>query len=248
MDLQTATPSQIDTELAAQHEAVALAERTIQAMVKMLHSLVGDRQEMIGRTRTGRSIYGWGMSDDDVMTAARSGNASQWTDIRRQITERLATVDEQTGQLTQATKRITERQAEFTRRGGWSRFFLVQGGHVHSSMSCSTCNNGAEPTTFGWLPEWSGQSERECIEGLRGQGGDRRAAIMCSVCFPSAPVEWTTRPVDETACPGSRDWNAPARQGYCYGNWATCDTCHGHIAVTSTGKIRKHKPAAQTAA
>ena len=59
----------------------------------------------------------------------------------------------------------------------WSRFFVVQAGHVHSSMACATCY----PTTvFGWLPELSGDTEAVAVEAW----GER----MCTVCFPSAPV------------------------------------------------------------
>lgn len=40
---------------------------------------------------------------------------------------------------------------------GWSRFFLVQnnGGHIHSSMNCSTC---FPSTMFAWLPTVSGKN------------------------------------------------------------------------------------------
>jgi hypothetical protein len=66
---------------------------------------------------------------------------------------------------------------------GWSRFFLVTSspGHVHSSMHCSTCY---PTTTFGWLPELSGQTEAEAVEEL--------GPTLCTVCFPSAPVGWTS--------------------------------------------------------
>ena len=65
---------------------------------------------------------------------------------------------------------------------GWSRFFLVtnKGGHIHRSLICSTCR----PTTrFGWLPELSGLSEADAV--------DEYGSILCSVCFPDAPVDWT---------------------------------------------------------
>jgi predicted RNA-binding Zn-ribbon protein involved in translation (DUF1610 family) len=66
---------------------------------------------------------------------------------------------------------------------GWSRFYLVSGGHIHSSMDCSTCNNGKSATNFIWLPQLSGLTEKEAVES--------EGAILCTVCFPSAPVEWT---------------------------------------------------------
>jgi hypothetical protein len=64
----------------------------------------------------------------------------------------------------------------------WSRFFLVlnTNGHIHRDMSCSTC---FITTDFGWLPELSGLTEADAVE--------QQGEILCSVCFPSAPVEWT---------------------------------------------------------
>jgi hypothetical protein len=72
-----------------------------------------------------------------------------------------------------------ELEAEYT---GWSRFFLVTSspGHVHSSMHCSTCR----PTTrYGWLPQLSGSDEATAVDEL--------GPTLCTVCFPSAPTEWT---------------------------------------------------------
>lgn len=72
---------------------------------------------------------------------------------------------------------IREMELAYT---GWSRFFLVtsSAGHVHSSMQCSSCR----PTTrYGWLPELSGKTEAQAVDEL--------GPALCSVCFPSAPVE-----------------------------------------------------------
>lgn len=68
----------------------------------------------------------------------------------------------------------------YTAEGGWSRFFVVtsSAGHIHSSMSCSTCR---PTTTYGWLPQLSGRTEAEAVEA--------HGPALCSVCFPSAPVE-----------------------------------------------------------
>ena len=75
--------------------------------------------------------------------------------------------------------------AEFTRRGGWTRFFLVTntGGHVHRTTSCSTCY---ATTQFAWLPEQSGMTEAEVV-ALAGEAA-------CTVCFPDAPVAGLARP------------------------------------------------------
>lgn len=72
---------------------------------------------------------------------------------------------------------------------GWSRFFLVTSspGHIHSSMSCSTCY----PTTrYAWLPHLSGKTEEEAVES--------QGPALCSICFPSAPVEWTKEKISKS--------------------------------------------------
>ncbi len=65
---------------------------------------------------------------------------------------------------------------------GWSRFFLVTNtnGHIHSSLNCSTCFS---TTTYAFLPELSGLTEADAVAD--------QGEILCSICFPSAPVEWT---------------------------------------------------------
>jgi len=68
---------------------------------------------------------------------------------------------------------------EFTRRGGWTRAFLVDNnnGHVHKSRSCSTCN----PTTrFVWLPDYSAATEEQIV--------DDAGKSACTECYPTAPV------------------------------------------------------------
>jgi hypothetical protein len=88
--------------------------------------------------------------------------------------------DELQAKLAELETRSDELEATYT---GWSRFFLVTSspGHVHSSMHCSTCR---PTTTFGWMPELSGKTEAEAVKEL--------GPTLCSVCFPSAPVDWTT--------------------------------------------------------
>lgn len=69
--------------------------------------------------------------------------------------------------------------AEFTRRGGWSRYFLVTNanGHVHRELTCSTCY---PDTQYAWLPSLSGCDERAMV----GEWGEK----ACTVCFPNAPT------------------------------------------------------------
>jgi hypothetical protein len=73
--------------------------------------------------------------------------------------------------------------------------------------------------------------------------------LLCSLCFRSAPVEWTRghdKPADDVHCPGSGTWVHPretARLGFFSGKYGICQHCGQHATVTSTGKMRKHKAA-----
>lgn len=129
---------------------------------------------------------------------------------------------------------------------GWPRFFLVSGGHIHSSMNCSTCNHNGKATQFGWLPELSGLDEAAAVEA--------QGAYLCTTCFPSAPVEWTNgREVEAAAnaaasCSGTgtTDWEpGTTRFGYAAGNGGICSHCGARVSATSGRRIRKHKPAAK---
>jgi hypothetical protein len=75
--------------------------------------------------------------------------------------------------------------AEYVRRGRWTRAYLVvnSNGHVHSTMGCSTCFYSTE---FYWVTDLSDHDEFEIVE----KAGER----ACTVCYPSAPVETLSRP------------------------------------------------------
>lgn len=120
--------------------------------------------------------------------------------------------------------------------GGWSRFFLVE--HIHRSQHCSSFR----PTTrIAWLPDVSGLTEAEAVAA--------HGAILCTICFPSAPIEWTSGSVlPDGICAGSGkyiDRSLPTRAGYFSGNWATCADCGKRVGVSSSAlRIPKHKPEA----
>lgn len=94
-----------------------------------------------------------------------------------QAAERLVDAEDT---LADALATLKVAEAEYT---GWSRFFLVQAsnGHIHRSLHCST----TYPTTqWAWLPVLSGLTEVDAVETY--------GEILCSICYPSAPVAWTT--------------------------------------------------------
>ena len=93
---------------------------------------------------------------------------------------RLAGYQTKLAELLELTAPLT---AEYDRRGGWERAFLVtnHGGHIHRTMSCPTCYPDTE---FGWLTELSGSTEAQII--------DAAGMTACTVCYPTAPVAQLT--------------------------------------------------------
>lgn len=101
-------------------------------------------------------------------------------------TELLEALDLALSIETKLQIQIVNMEAQYT---GWSRFFLVTSsqGHIHSSMRCSTCY---QTTEYGWLPELSGDTEAEVVT--------THGPALCTVCFPSAPVEDTGHKITQS--------------------------------------------------
>jgi hypothetical protein len=170
------TPVRTDTRLAELYVEAQLIGQQITMRLADLHLAAGDR-----RTRHGRTSR-WGMTDTEVLNlnadTLSSWDARTYTRISREyhdLVERTNTIAHEMDDL----------DAIYAAAGGWSRFFIVTnpGGHIHRTAGygeapCSTCY----PTTqYRWLPEISGLTEADAVAKI----GPR----LCSVCFPSAPVE-----------------------------------------------------------
>lgn len=219
----------IDTELAETYRNLEMASRRVDSEWDSIHRLAGDH-------RYGKESYK--LSHDDAVSAARE-RVTAHPDMVDRMLARLDGFQQEVKAL-----RTTADGLEATYAANpWSRFYIVAGGHIHSSMYCSTCNKMGQLTRFGWLPEMSGQTEEAVVAEY--------GALLCTVCFPSAPVHWTNA-LEEAAkarksaqCPGSGTYlnrDLPHRVGYYSGNWATCPDCDARPALTSTGKLRAHKP------
>lgn len=212
MDITTATPSEIDTALAEVYGRYY----SVLAQAEQQTKFIKDLRDGLAKKAAGKSAYQhWSESSLEPLVAKR---AALWDQSREILEESLPY------------------EAEYTRRGGWSRFYLVQnnGGHIHSSQRCNTCYI---TTQFGWLPSVSGQTEAEAVAEF--------GAILCTVCFPSAPSEYTDRH-DDSVCSGSGkhyDSSQPSRTGFYTGNWGVCTGCGERQTITKTGNIRKHKKA-----
>jgi hypothetical protein len=210
MDIATATPVEIDTALADIYSRYY----KVLDKVEQHDKWVKDYEDGLAKRDAGNLSYS---------SFTQGGH----NDL---VIKRAALIRESHAILAEAEPY----DLEFTLRGRWNRFFLVQnnGGHIHSSMSCSTCRY---TTRFGWLPQISGQTEAEAVAA--------HGAILCTVCYPSAPTEWTDRH-DDSVCPGSGkhyDTNQPSRTGFFSGNWGVCTGCGERQTVSKVGNIRKHK-------
>lgn len=92
-----------------------------------------------------------------------------------------ATIDAARAALADLDKQAEPLEAIY-RANPWTRFFLVPGGHLHSSRRCSSLRWN---TPVYWLPEYSGKTEAEIV-GLAGEKA-------CTICYPSAPVDRPSR-------------------------------------------------------
>lgn len=234
-DLTTMTPSAFDEALATVYGQHQINLSALKSAIESAHRAAGDHREGYGRYAR------WSMADQDAEDKVTELAAGE-TSLRYRAQDALDALQSAKNNVKATRAQIDTYDAVFDARGGWSRFFLVANvnGHIHSSMDCSTCR----PTTqFGWLPEVSGKSEAEAVAA--------HGAMLCTVCFPSAPTEWTNHweKLEEAkkaaSCPGSgtHDWvEGSTRFGYAAGNGGTCSHCNGYAAATSSMKIRKHKP------
>ena len=157
----------------------------------------------IGTDGTGSRSTGGGMSDrvrkDELEIGELYYQSKTWTRgeeghwIRTETGSRRATVAdalerldadnaaavryaEALAALQGAHAAIVEHEVAYT---GWNRYFLVvsSSGHVHRSMSCSTCN---PRTAYSPVVALSGQTDAAAVD-LVGE-------TLCSVCYPEAPV------------------------------------------------------------
>lgn len=236
----TVDPKAIDRLIADYSRDVATLTARIASDVDGLHRIAGDRMIRHGRRES------WQLRDVEAIATARRLIAASEVDLayRSGAARVLDSYDGRTADVARL-HRLIDQLEDVHRAHGWARFFIVTGGHIHRSMTCSTCNNGRHLTQFGWLPELSGETEAEAVAA--------HGALLCTVCYPSAPVEWTNgRELEEAAkqagkCPGSGTYKYDSqakttRKGFYSGNGAVCTECQQFVTTTSIGKLRSHKP------
>lgn len=174
-DVRTADPVEFDEHAQAEAQKASKARSRHDSRLHTLHRAIGDRKQPSGA---------WGKSDEQTLQAAREwvmladgGAASEPTGAR--IRQPLRDAEQSQQELEEARQRVEDLEEAFRIRGGWNRAFLVSNanGHVHSSMSCSTCR---PTTTFAWMTQYSGAEE----DAIVADAGHR----ACTACYPSAPL------------------------------------------------------------
>ena len=239
MDLSTMSPVEIDTVLSELSEPLNRAHAGLSRARESLHYAAGDQQ--VRRT-------GWRMTTAQARVTAEARAADESLPQRKREAAQVAldAVVQADAALGAAEAAMAPYHAEYDRRP-WSRFLLVQDGHIHSSRHCRTLHHGETPTPLYWQPELSGKTMADAIAHFEAQARGR-SEVLCSACFSDAPLAWTLRPVDASLCPGSNtahyDRHAKTtRIGYAAGNGATCTDCGKWVSVSSLGNMRKHKRA-----
>lgn len=222
----TATPAEIDTKLAELYGARGQAYDYVDNALKSIHTKVGDRP---GR-------HGYGYSHEQARTLAQEAldNGTLRSFDHDVLTRAFATLAEQEAIIAALDTEIAPLDAEYDRRP-WSRFIAVPGGHLHSGRRC-VGGTIRVTTKVVWNPGLSGKTEAEAVKQL--------GTILCTHCFPSAPVEWTVgvKPKREH-CAGSGKSEVPGTvkrvRASVYGR---CQECGVVKPLTQHGFLRAHPP------
>lgn len=222
--LSTATPVEVDAHLVEQLDAIAKQTATRARRMDHVHAIARDVR---------RGSRGWLFSDEEaVRKATRIATAPESSGTAHHAASlALSRLSEASDLLEGTRSTLRAIDDEYDRRP-WTRFVHVPNGHVHGRLGCSTLR----PTTrFNLRADLSGTSAAAAVEQL--------GAILCTICFPGAPVEWTSgRPDPEGTCSGSKEVPLAGTEKY-YGRSLNgrCPGCSTMQVVTLTGVVRKHK-------
>lgn len=210
---------EVDTEIAAAHGAYA----------KATEYLVSAMKSAVRRTHiTGLANYTNINAVNTVIDACAASN-------RRAVNRMVDNLVKRRDQYVAAREAYEQAEARYE---GWRRYVLVPGGHIHNGPYCHSLTPF---TQRAWLPELSGLDAKDAVE----QYGE----ILCSHCFPDAPVAWTLKKqgqsdaANDDICPGSGTGEmvegTQNRRGY-----AVCQHCDEMVAPRSKydwSVMRKHK-------
>ena len=172
------TPREIDEKLAVLSAATYAADLNIDRIVGNLHSALGHKRHYYGRSG---KFYYQETTEDTIEAARERGDARTNFASGATFADLVRGHAEAVDNHRRALDAEQPFHAEFVRRGGWTRFFAVRGGHIHADASIVACNRRPS-TDQGWHPELSGLTVEDAVAKL--------GPALCSKCFRSAPVEW----------------------------------------------------------
>lgn len=236
------TPREKDEKIERLMEEISMLQVNRSYHENKVYEALGVKK-IVTRGVRGSRKYSWpypvSEAREKLQAALAAGDITDYReDSGREALQELQDMDKH-------VKRREEKILELDRyreEKGWSRFYVVPGGHIHSSMRCSTCNKNGKRTKFSWATELSGQSDEEAVKA--------HGAVLCTVCYPDAPVQWTNHYELEgerkrnEACKGSGSYNwikGTTRFGYVSGNGGKCAVCGEWAGATPSRAIRKHK-------
>jgi hypothetical protein len=226
-DPTTASPVEIDTELSELDKALPHLSARVAIAVNKAHVVAGDRKDY----RTSRNGI-WRMSDREAMDALEARTDDGAVQTLTVLNKAISAVDANRAEFYRL-------DAEYRRRGTWTRFVQVE--HIHSGWHCAggTLDRGIYRSERYWRPELSGTNEADAIALLQAE-----AHTLCTHCFPNAPV--VAKPVDTDVCPGSgKHVNRAA--GRHNTRYATCPGCGEIQSLTSGLNYRTHDTPTATA-
>lgn len=167
---------QVDTELGRIHEESAAHRARLVHLTTDVHTMA--RTKFFYRSRNVK-VYDDTLAEAEEKLTALIPTMMAWE--RQSAEATLERLDRTRAALAELARESAGYGEIWAENHGWSRFFMVHGGHIHATMGCSTCR---ATTLFGWLPQLSGLSEADAVAA--------HGATLCTKCFPTAPVEWTT--------------------------------------------------------
>ena len=161
----------------------ALAKATDTKIYELLHLLARNYHLLEDAKNPLRRAYNqewdwqsqmWSGSWASIIESRANGNAANSEALWEKFDKIKATIAEINDEVRPLEALYNEHH--------WSRFYLVVGtgqGHIHENQSCHSCYDS---TQYAWLTELSGESEAEAVQA--------EGEILCTFCYPSAPVAW----------------------------------------------------------
>lgn len=178
-------PAKFDDLEARLWDAAAKMQSLIDELTSHLHIAAGDKKQWYGRIQLWKRTYA--EVERDVRFLAEHGD-ERIPLLSCKPSELLSSMERARTTLAQAMTGINEMEGIWA-SVRWQRFFpcLNRDGHIHATFR--DCRTVQHTTAMAWRPDLSGLTVEQAVkmppEGL--------GPALCSVCFPDAPVEWSSK-------------------------------------------------------